>query len=204
MVVFSAVFRVKRIVFTGLLAGAILGMAVVSAGAASGGQLKTSINPYLIPPWLGTWSGLYLTPKEAHKASKRAGVVFIDVRYSEELKKDGSPNGLDGHVPWVRMAPLQLGGHTIYQPQLNPNFIGELRSKVASRGGRLGRTPVILISTTGERSARAADFLHKAGFSEIYTVVYGFTGGKHPEDQAQSWRGIGLPFKGKTARASLR
>jgi rhodanese-related sulfurtransferase len=80
----------------------------------------------------------------------------------------------------------------------------DLRSLVASRGGALGRTPVILISTSGERSARAADYLHKAGVREVYTVVYGFTGGQHPEDQAQSWQGVGLPYNDKTARASLR
>lgn len=185
------------------MAGVILGVAIASSSAASAAQLKTSINPYLIPPWLGTWSGLYLSPSEAHKAAKRAGVVFVDVRYAEELKKDGAPKGLDGHVPWVRMAPVKLGGHTVYQPQINPNFIRDLKSLVGKRGGALGRTPVILISTSGERSARAADFLHKAGIREIYTVVYGYTGGQHPEDKAQSWRGVGLPYRGKTARASL-
>ena len=186
-----------------MTAAAILGLAIVSSSAAAAGQLKTSINPYLIPPWLGTWSGLYLSPDEAHKAAKRAGVVFVDVRYVEELKKDGAPTGLDGHVPWVRMAPVKLGGYTVYQPQINPNFVGDLRSLVSKRGGALGRTPVILISTTGERSARAADFLHKSGIREIYTVVYGYTGGKHPEDRAQSWQGVGLPYRGKTAQASL-
>lgn len=204
MSVFSAFSSVKRIIVTAMMASAILGLAVASAGAAASGQLKSSVNPYLIPPWLGTWSGLYLTPKEAYSAARRPGVVFVDVRYSEELKKDGSPKGLDGHVPWVRVAPLNMGGYTVYQPQINPNFLEDLRSLVASRGGALGRTPVILISTSGERSARAADYLHKAGVKEIYTVVYGFTGGQHPEDQAQSWQGVGLPYNDKTARASLR
>jgi rhodanese-related sulfurtransferase len=204
MVVFSAVSRVKRFAITFVATGFILAVAIGTAGAAPSGQLKSSINPYLIPPWLGTWSGLYLSPKEAYDAARRSGVVFVDVRYSEEVKKDGSPNGLDGHVPWVRMAPLKLGGYTVYQPQINPNFVNDLKSLVANRGGRLGRTPVILISTSGERSARAADFLHKAGFGEVYTVVYGFTGGEHPEDRAQSWQGVNLPHRGKTARASLR
>jgi len=182
----------------------ILGLAIGSAGAASNGQLKSTVNPYLIPPWLGTWSGLYLTPEEVIRAARRPGVVFVDVRYADEVKKDGSPSGLDGHVPWVRVAPIKLGGYTVYQPQINPNFLGDLRALVEARGGRLGRTPVILISTSGERSARAADFLHKSGVNEIYTVVYGFTGGEHPDDKAQSWPGVGLPHQGGTARASLR
>jgi len=202
---FSAVSKLRQIIVTVVATGLILGLAIGSAGAAANGQLKSKVNPYLIPPWLGTWSGLYLTPQEAYEAAQRSGVVFVDVRYAEEVKKDGSPSGLDGHVPWVRMAPLPVGGLVVYQPQINPNFIGELQALVSARGGALGRTPVILISTSGERSARAADFLHKSGIREIYTVVYGFTGGEHPDDKAQSWQGVGLPrSEGSTARASLR
>jgi len=81
MSVFSAIFRFKRIIVTGVATGLILGLAIGSAGAASNGQLKSTINPYLIPPWLGTWSGLYLTPAEAFEAVRRPGVVFVDVRY---------------------------------------------------------------------------------------------------------------------------
>lgn len=203
MPVFSVISRATKIAVLSMLSGVVLSMAAVPAEAAANGQLKSSVNPYLIPPWLGTWSGLYLTPREAFEAARRPGVVFVDVRYAEEVRKDGSPKGLDGHVPWVRVAPLRLGGHTVYQPQINPNFEGELRALVASHGGVLGGTPVILISTSGERSARAADYLHKAGIREIYTVVYGFTGGQHPDDQAQSWKGVGLPASGRTASARL-
>jgi rhodanese-related sulfurtransferase len=183
-----------------LCAGAIM---LASGFAAAAGQLKSQVNPFLVPPWMGTWSQLYLDAAEAREASRRAGVVFVDVRFTAELRRDGAPAGLDGHIPWMNMAPVKIGSMTVYQPRINRNFLGDLKRLVARRGGVLGRTPVVLISTTGERSAKAADFLNENGYGEVYTVVYGFTGGDHPDDQAQSWKGMGLPRTTKVANAFL-
>jgi rhodanese-related sulfurtransferase len=59
---------------------------------------------------------------------------------------------------------------------------------------------IILMCRSGDRSARAADLLGKAGYTNVYSVVDGFEGdiakeGDHKGQRAvNGWKNAGLPW----------
>ena len=64
---------------------------------------------------------------------------------------------------------------------------------------------VILVCRSGERSARAADVLAKAGFTQVYNVVEGFEGdyGKTGRRDVNGWKNAGLPWTYKLDKAKI-
>ena len=70
----------------------------------------------------------------------------------------------------------------------------------------LRRSPRAAIwMSADERSARAADVLAKAGFTQVYNVVEGFEGdyGKTGRRDVNGWKNAGLPWTYKLDKAKI-
>ena len=68
---------------------------------------------------------------------------------------------------------------------------------------------MILICRSGDRSARAADLLAKAGYRRVYSITEGFEGdaakdgAKVGQRTVNGWKNAGLPWSYKLDRAKM-
>jgi len=149
-----------------------------------------------------TTAGLYVDAAEAHALMKNdPRAVLIDVRDPIEIMFTGWADGTDVHVPYRLSDRSKFNSEkAIYAMPLNPSFQAEVEARLA----RIGATkddPLIFICRSGStRSAPAADLFTKAGWTQAYTVVDGFEGGKVSDGPSAGvrarnvWRNSGLPW----------
>jgi len=157
-----------------LISSALLGLCLAVSTLA---QAQT---PAAVPAIKQTKSGLYMSPKEALD-SKRAGgdkVLLIDVRTRAEAMFVGMPKLADALVPYVELPEFMNDWdekRSVYAVQLNNDFLPELQRRMAEKGATKEST-IILLCRSGDRSAKAADFLASQGFTKVYSVPEGFEG----------------------------
>jgi rhodanese-related sulfurtransferase len=128
--------------------------------------------------------GKYLTAKEAYAMwQKNSRVVkFLDCRTAEEYV-------FVGHPPMAYNIPFQLWTGNWdekkegYVFQENPDFVAEIREKFKIDD------IILVICSSGGRSAKAVDKLTEAGFNNVYNIVTGFAGDKvsPPKNEVCSW-----------------
>lgn len=139
----------------------LLGLGVIGAGAYAGPNLfYAAVTPE-------TDAGT-LTPPEAHAAAKAGDIILIDIRRPDEWAKTGSPEG--GHRVDLRDA----------------DFADRLAALADGDRG----APIALICARGVRSARTANLLAEAGFTNIIDVPEGMLGSAAGE----GWINRGLPL----------
>jgi len=146
-----------------------------------------------------TPQGLYLTPKEAHEMVKASPekVLFVDVRTPEELYFVGYADGLDKNVPlaYVNYSKLNKKGKK-FASALNEKFVSQVETALKDKG--LSKDDnIIFICRSGDRSAKAAGIMDKAGYKKIYTIVTGTEGDKYKETKKRTvngWKNDGLPW----------
>lgn len=136
--------------------------------------------PSAVPAVKQTKAGLYMTPKEALDAKRAGGdkVLLIDVRTRAEAMFVGMPKQADALVPYVELPEFMNDWdekRSVYAVQLNNDFLPELQRRMAEKGASKEST-IILLCRSGDRSAKAADFLASQGFSRVYSVPEGFEG----------------------------
>jgi len=176
----------------------------ILAGVLGTVSLAThAIDESNVPEHKRTELGLYLTPEEAWNMISEAPdqVLFLDVRTRAEAAIVGMPTPADGLVPFTeydafwrwdderenyKMAPLQ-------------DFVPEAERRLHEKG--LGKEDaVIVMCRTGGRSAKAADRLAKAGYTNVYSIIEGFEGdvSEAEEDKGRrtvnGWKNAGLPW----------
>jgi rhodanese-related sulfurtransferase len=147
---------------------------------------------YDVPKQKQTKLGLYLSPTDAAALvqAEPKSLLRLDVRTRAELQFVGVADGVDAHVPFLELsAPGDM--------KLTPNaaFVRDVEARVAEKG--LGKTDkVLLICRSGDRSARAADVLAAAGFTNVYTEFEGFEGdlSKAGRRSVNGWKNAGLPW----------
>lgn len=132
-----------------------------------------------VPEKKRTALGLYLTPAEAHQRVESAGArtLFIDVRSRAELQFVGVPAGVDANVPYSDLTEFSEFDekHGAYRLEENLGFVDQVTMRLMGKG--LSKNDmVIVICRSGSRSARAADTLAKAGFTNVHSVPEGFEG----------------------------
>jgi len=166
-------------------------------------QGALAADPADVPEGKRTTLGLYLTPTEAHQRmeSARARTLFIDVRSRAELQFVGVPDSVDANVPYMDLTEFsefdEARGHYRLDPNLS--FVDEVTARLMKKG--LSKNDmVIVICRSGSRSARAADVLAKAGFTNVYSVTEGFEGdtaksGPHKGHRVvNGWKNQNLPW----------
>jgi rhodanese-related sulfurtransferase len=156
------------------LIASLLCVFVTTASTVLGGQ----VDPTSIPESKRTTLGLYLDSTEvpAFLFGKSGKVLFVDVRTRAELMLVGVPTIIDANVP-VRIGPSDIFDEQKHAFKLEPNpgFVAEVDRRLAQKN--LARTDaVVVMCRSGDRSAMAANLLHKAGYTQVYSVVDGFEG----------------------------
>ncbi|WP_332697776.1 rhodanese-like domain-containing protein, partial [Bosea sp. (in: a-proteobacteria)] len=150
----------------------------------------------------------YMRPREAAETMSRDGArtLFIDVRTRAEMMFTGWAPMIDGHVPFVEVTEFwdwdDKEGR--YRLDANPVFSRDVERLLAAKG--LGKNDrVILMCRSGDRSARAADKLAEAGFTQVYSQYEGFEGDASPYGQrtVNGWKNAGLAWTYKPDKAKF-
>lgn len=147
-------------------------------------------------------SDLYVTAVEAHELmTQNDRAVLIDVRDPVEIMFTGWTPETDFHVPYkiIDSGTWNPDG-TKLQGRVNPDFADQVEARLKDMGAAKD-DPIIFMCRSGStRSAPAADLLHDRGWTQTYTVVDGFEGGKRKEGPSKGvrdvngWRNAGLPW----------
>ena len=152
-----------------------------------------------------TQAGLYLTAKEAFeklekdKASQK--VLFIDIRSRSEINFLGMPQIADANIPYMNVNEWFTWDKEKQSFKMDPNndFSTELERRLKDK--KLTKTDeIILMCRSGDRSAKAADLLHKQGYTKVYSMVDGYEGdvvkdGPHKGHRTvNGWKNANLPW----------
>ncbi len=182
-------------------AGAML--ALFALGLPAQG-LAGDVDPASVPEIKRSKLQLYLTPQEAYEIMRKdaAHTLFLDVRTRAEAMYVGMPTIADALVPYVEHPEMMTDWDErrhMYSLMANSDFLPEADSRLKAKG--LAKTDrVILICRSGDRSARAADLLAKAGYRRVYSITEGFEGDaakdgpKAGQRVVNGWKNAGLPW----------
>ena len=162
------------------------------------------VDPASVPEVKRSKLQLYLTPQEAYDVLRKdaAHTLFLDVRTRAEAMYVGMPTMADGLVPYVEHQELMTDWDDrrhMYQLMANSDFLSEAESRLKAKG-LTKADRVILICRSGDRSARAADLLAKAGYTRVYSITEGFEGDaakdgpKAGQRVVNGWKNAGLPW----------
>lgn len=180
----------------GLLVGSLAGTADPSQ-AADDGRLASTVRPVDVPAQKRSDNGLYVTALEAHAAMLRnPRILLIDVRTHEETVFNGIASPMHRHVPYVVLEDDRAydADRGRYKMSTNPDFAKAIEQLFAEY--KLPRdATVILYCSTGERSAKAANYLRQIGYGRVYTMVDGFDGEQGEAGAlGRGWKRSGLPW----------
>ena len=128
-------------------------------------------------------------------------VVLIDVRDGVEIKFTGYTEMTDIHVPWKIIdsnkwdaKKKSYGGHR------NANFSDELQAELDEMGVSKKAHLIFMCRSGSTRSAPAADIFFEKGYTNVYSMVDGFEGGKAKDGDnkgarvVDGWKNSGLPW----------
>lgn len=114
-----------------------------------------------------------LAPADARSRAAAGEIRLIDVRTPEEWRETGVAPGA------VRI--------NLYHPDGPDGFKREILKLVKNDRN----TPIALICRSGNRSGQAQRFLAEQGFTRVYDVSEGMSGGRN----GPGWIGRGLPVE---------
>lgn len=188
---------VARMFAAGLCLGGIgLGLSAFAAAA------------YDVPASKKTKLGLYMTVAEATAALKaeRAKVLFIDVRGRAEVQFVGYTEEVDGVVPLVDMSQFGEWDDKAARFKLDANPVfSQTVEKMLAKRGLTKADKVIVMCRSGDRSAKAADALADAGFTQVYNQIEGFEGDLSAEGRrsVNGWKNANQPWTYKLSKAKV-
>ena len=121
-----------------------------------------------------------VTPREAKELLDSQGYTYVDVRSEAEFAQ-GHPDGA-ANVPLMHLDPAR-------GMVPNPDFVDVMQATYPADA------KLVLGCKTGGRSARAAETLARAGYSDLVNMDGGFDGRSDPFGglQQAGWRQEGLP-----------
>lgn len=151
-----------------------------------------------------TKSGLYVDSVEAHQMKTNPQgreVVLIDVRDAVEIKFTGYTQMTDIHVPWKIIdsdkwdaKQQSYGGHK------NADFAKLVQARLDKMGVSKNAHLIFMCRSGSTRSAPAADALFNKGYTNSYSMVDGFEGGKAKDGAhkgarvVNGWKNSGLSW----------
>ena len=153
-----------------------------------------------IPEGKRTALGLYVTAKEAYEKWKAAPdqVKIIDVRTPEEFLFVGSPD-----MAWRIPVATQSYEWDAEKKQFPMKPLMDFVARVQTMAKP--DDTLMVMCRSGGRSAIAANFLVKAGFKNVYSIIDGMEGDANADSdtvaQAQplqdGWKNSGCPWTKK-------
>ncbi len=174
----------------------VLGLSYVSTTFAG------DIDPATVPAPKQIISKNYLSSKEAAALKQSLGnkVLLIDIRTQAEIAYVGTADLSDVNIPYMMDDYAEWDDkNNRYKMAPNSGFTTKV-SDATSNVGLDKNATIILLCRSGDRSSRAADLLHSAGYTQVYTVVDGFEGDKAKEGDnkgkrtVNGWKNAGLPW----------
>ncbi|MDD3609512.1 MAG: rhodanese-like domain-containing protein [Halothiobacillaceae bacterium] len=175
---------------------------ILSASLACGTVLAGDIDPAKVPDIKKTEAQLYLSPKEVFEMKKSGGdkVLLVDVRTGAELEYVGAADIIDAHIPYTIDDPTSWDDkRKAYKKDANSNFMTKIEEWAEKKS--IGKDDtIILMCRSGDRSAKAADLMAKAGYTKVYSAVEGFEGDKAKDGEnkgkrtVNGWKNAGLPW----------
>jgi len=192
---------------------AIAALLALSSPSLSLPALAEGVDASTLPDYKRSRLQLYLTPQEAHKivGEASAQTLFLDVRTRAEAMYVGMPNAADALVPYVEHQELMTDWYErrhMYQLMANSDFLPEAESRLKAKG-LTKADRVILICRSGDRSARAADLLANAGYTQVYSITDGFEGDAAKDGPqagqriVNGWKNAGLPWTYKLEKQKM-
>ena len=163
---------------------------------AFAGEIATSVDPASLSKTRQTPLGLYVASADADKALQAApGIVFIDVRSVPEFYFVGHANSADQNIPFRFISSEYNAEKSAYGWTDNRNFVAEVGALMA-REGKGKDDPVFLMCRSGGRSVAAVRVLAEAGYTQVWSVIDGFEGGKDESGHRTNagWRNENLPW----------
>ncbi len=126
-----------------------------------------------------TKAGLYLTTKGAFEKLKKEAskTLFIDVRTRGEVAYVGMPTLADANIPFKFTSKKYKWNdkRRSFAMTLNPDFVNDVSIKLQQKGLSKNDT-VFVMCRSGGRSAKAANALTDAGFTQVFSIIDGFEG----------------------------
>lgn len=122
--------------------------------------------------------------KQAHALQSDEGYTYVDVRSTPEFDQ-GHPAGAH-NVPLLHLDPATR------QMLPNPDFVAVMQASHAPDA------KLLIGCQVGGRSARAADILAAAGYTDVCNVLGGFGGARDRmtgEVLNEGWAAAGLPVE---------
>lgn len=175
-----------------LLAG-LLNTNVVVAG---------EVDPASVPAPKQTIAEKYMSAKEAAalKQSMGKAALLVDIRTQAEIAFVGEADAVDANIPYL-LADFSAWDDKKARFQLspNPNFVNKV-GELVSKAGLQKDSTIILMCRSGDRSAKAANDLTKAGYTNAYSLVEGFEGDVAKDGPnagkrtVNGWKNAGLPW----------
>ncbi|MFH0341537.1 MAG: rhodanese-like domain-containing protein [Chromatiales bacterium] len=187
----------------------LIGMILlVTAASAFGG----AVNLASLPATKHTRAGLYLTSNEAFALVQQEGekLLFIDVRTQPELMFVGMPTVVDANIPSLLLDyPYAFDENkSAFNMEPNPDFVRAVERRLQQK--RLSKdAKVLVLCRSGDRSAKAADLLTGAGFTQVYSITDGFEGDKAEAGPdkgkrvVNGWKVSGLPWSYTLDKAKM-
>ncbi len=165
-------------------------------------DLQSSLIPEArVPQHKQTSLGLYIDAGDAYrlKTSHPRRVVLVDVRSQLEIVIAGRAPAADIHVPYLE--------HTLYRNESgrgwtiaeNGGFLDELVQRLEQHNAEI-TTVILVMSRSGERSAKVVDQLAGYGYLLAVNVIDGFEGdiGADGRRSVNGWKNAGLPWSQDT------
>ncbi len=155
---------------------------------------------------------LYLTATEAHQFvnENNKDILFLDIRTRSEINFLGMPSNADANIPYFMPESWSEWNDKKKSFKLSPNsnFLTAVEERLQQKGLNKD-SKIILICRSGSRSAKAANLMHKAGYSNVYTVVDGYEGDKSKATESKGqrvvngWKNSGLPWSYKLDKEKM-
>jgi len=165
--------------------------------------MATEVISKNVPEAKQTKAGLYLNANGANEVLKKAAdkTLFIDVRTRGEIAYVGMPIVADANIPFKFTSKKYKWSDKKNNFKMTPNsnFVADVTERLQQKG--LSKNDKILVMCrSGGRSAKAADALTEAGFTQVFSVIDGFEGdsvksGDHKGKRTlNGWKNSNLPW----------
>lgn len=179
----------------------LLSLVLITSSSAA-----IAINGDKLPSKKQTDLKLYLTAKEANEmVTKNAkGTLFLDIRTRAEINFLGMPSNADANIPYFTPDSWENfdAKKKVFKLAPNSNFLTAVEERLTAKGLNKN-SPVVLMCRSGSRSAKAANLMKKAGYTNVYTIIDGFEGDKSKSGATKGqrvvngWKNSNLPWSYK-------
>lgn len=162
-----------------------------------------TLNNDNVPPKKQTKAELYLSSKDAYDVLKKEAdkILFLDVRTRGEVAYTGMPTDADFNVPLKFTSKKHQWSDKKNMFKMTPNshFVEAATQRLQQKG--LSKTDkVFVMCRSGGRSAKAADALTDAGFTQVFSVIDGYegdtvkSGDQKGKRTINGWKNSNLPW----------